>query len=530
MKRYLTLVMTVIVCMLGMTAKAQESKLLKVENYTYVKWNPATMQNEPTDTPQPNGNDVNYYYDTDGRLKMQFEVYPGATTPGTLSIFDYDDDGRVAKMTKMSGGTAQVTEYTYDAEGNLLREQQENNGNLSGYVYEGYDAHGNYTVRKNISFDGTLGNENHFEYTYDADGLLLTAVTLMQAWDDPTMFTPQQRLVYTYEKGQMQTETQEEYREGSYAAIWTKTYTYNADGTVKEVKTQYSYGGNPMFMGYTYGIPDASKRVTGVALESLSGNKIRATWQPVEGATAYLVIIDGAHATITEPEYTSDGVLDGEHKVVVVAIIDGVSQNVADIHTIEVKDQGNVAMENLSIDKVELDVTIYSSGYTVFNYNVYFSWTVPEEASTISQYTLYCDNGGSWVQQQGIYSFNNPGVNFNEMTSNKVSFMRTTFQNNHMDENWQTIYDEGGPDCSFWLTATYESGESPISNIVKLNPYSIAVKSEAYEEYEKTTGINEVDTAPSETERYDLTGRPIRNMRGIVIERQGSEVRKIIRK
>ena len=221
--------------------------------------------------------------------------------------------------------------------------------------------------------------------------------------------------------------------------------------------------------------------MTGVALESLSGNKIRATWQPVEGATAYLVIIDGAHATVTEPEYISDGVLDGEHKVVVVAIIDGVSQNVADIHTIEVKDQGNVAMENLSIDKVELDVTIYSSGYTVFNYNVYFSWTVPEEASTISQYTLYCDNGGSWVQQQGIYSFNNPGVNFNEMTSNKVSFMRTTFQNNHMDENWQTIYDEGGPDCSFWLTATYESGESPISNIVKLNPYSIAVKSEAYE-------------------------------------------------
>ena len=241
----------------------------------------------------------------------------------------------------------------------------------------------------------------------------------------------------------------------------------------------------------------------------------------------YLTLDENGEILASE---TSDGVLDGEHKVVVVAIIDGVSQNVADIHTIEVKDQGNVAMENLSIDKVELDVTIYSSGYTVFNYNVYFSWTVPEEASTISQYTLYCDNGGSWVQQQGIYSFNNPGVNFNEMTSNKVSFMRTTFQNNHMDENWQTIYDEGGPDCSFWLTATYESGESPISNIVKLNPYSIAVKSEAYEEYEKTTGINEVDTAPSETERYDLTGRPIRNMRGIVIERQGSEVRKIIRK
>ena len=94
-----------------------------------------------------------------------------------------------------------------------------------------------------------------------------------------------------------------------------------------------------------------------------------------------------------------------------------------------------------------------------------------------------------------------------------------------IDSYLQSIFE-----CCVWLTATYESGESPISNIVKLNPYSIAVKSEAYEEYEKTTGINEVDTAPSETERYDLTGRPIRNMRGIVIERQGSEVRKIIRK
>lgn len=94
-----------------------------------------------------------------------------------------------------------------------------------------------YEKSVRLGIKGTLGNENHFEYTYDADGLLLTAVTLMQAWDDPTMFTPQQRLVYTYEKGQMQTETQEEYREGSYAAIWTKTYTYNADGTLMPIAT-----------------------------------------------------------------------------------------------------------------------------------------------------------------------------------------------------------------------------------------------------------------------------------------------------
>ena len=532
MKRMFTLAVLTLALMQGGTMMAQQSKLLKVENYWFSKWNPETMQNETTDTPVPFGNDVNYYYDTDGRLSMQYEIYPVTGTTGTLSIYAYNELGQVSSVKKYSGSnTAQATEYFYDEQGRLVKEQQNNNGFYSGYVYDEFDEHDNYAVRKMLDSDGVgTGSETHYQYTYDADGQLTEKVTLLPNWNDPTVFTPQERTLYTYADGLLSTESMENYQGDSFSPYWTKTYTYNDEGLVKEIKLQYSYGGEPSYWGYTYGIPDVAKKVTGIVLESQAGNVIHATWQAVEGATAYLVIIDGACATVEGTEYTSSGVLDGEHFVVVLALIDGVSQNVADISTVEVKDQGNLAMENLTIDKVELDVTVYDWGYTSFNYHVYFSWNVPEGASPITQYTLYCDNGSSWVQQSGIYQFNNPGVDFNQMTTNVVSFMRTTFQNNHTDENWQTIYDEGGPDCKFWLTATYESGESPISNIVEMNPYNVAVKSEAYLEYEATTGISNVDNNDAPTQTYTLQGIKTTKGSGLLIQQRGNEVKKVVKR
>ncbi len=529
MKRFTFWAVAVVAVMLAGTAKAQESKLLKVENYTFSKWNPETMSNELTDTPQPYGNDVNYYYDADGQLSMEYEIYPTGTS-GTLKIYAYNEQGQVSSIERLSGGgQPQVTEYFYDDQGRLVKEQQNNNGFYSGYVYDEFDEHGNYTVRKMLSSDGiSTGTEHHFAYTYDADGQLIEAVTLIQNWDDPTAFTPSQRTLYTYADGLLATETLEENMGEGYRPNWTKTYTYNDDGTVKEIKLQYAYGGFPSYWGYTYGALDVAKKVIGVELQSQPGNTIHVAWQPVDGATSYLVIIDGACATVEGTEYTSAGVLDGEHLVLVLAIIDGVSQNTVDKNFVEVKDQGNVAMENLTIDKVELDVTVYDWGYTAFNYNVYFSWTVPEGASPISSYTLYCDNGSSWVQQAMITQFNNPGVDFNKMTTGKVSFTRSTFQNNHTDENWQTIYDEGGPDCKFWLTATYESGESPQSNVVELNPYSVAVKSDAYLEYETTTGISSISNNGAPAEIYTLQGVRTAHANGLVIERRGGQTRKVV--
>ena len=171
MKRFTFWAVAVVAVMLAGTAKAQESKLLKVENYTFSKWNPETMSNELTDTPQPYGNDVNYYYDADGQLSMEYEIYPTGTS-GTLKIYAYNEQGQVSSIERLSGGgQPQVTEYFYDDQGRLVKEQQNNNGFYSGYVYDEFDEHGNYTVRKMLSSDGiSTGTEHHFAYTYDADG------------------------------------------------------------------------------------------------------------------------------------------------------------------------------------------------------------------------------------------------------------------------------------------------------------------------------------------------------------------------
>ena len=49
-----------------------------------------------------------------------------------------------------------------------------------------------------------------------------------------------------------------------------------------------------------------------------------------------------------------------------------------------------------------------------------------------------------------------------------------------------------------------ESGESPQSNVVELNPYSVAVKSDAYLEYETTTGVSSISNNGAPAEVYTL--------------------------
>lgn len=63
---------------------------------------------------------------------------------------------------------------------------------------------------------------------------------------------------------------------------------------------------------------------------------------------------------------------------------------------------------------------------------------------------------------------------------------------------------------------------------MELNPYSVAVKSDAYLEYETTTGISSISNNGAPAEVYTLQGVHTAHGNGLVIERRGGQARKVV--
>ena len=108
-----------------------------------------------------------------------------------LSEYHYDQNERITSMASYrydaSGNLTKVyhdtyddkIEYAYDASGNLLKETSYTNGGFYHYNAYVYDSEGNLTRKENhfiSSLDGSDTLNDYYEYTYDEDGYLLTAV------------------------------------------------------------------------------------------------------------------------------------------------------------------------------------------------------------------------------------------------------------------------------------------------------------------------------------------------------------------
>lgn len=143
---------------------------------------------------------------------------------GRTVSYEYDEEERITRVTDSADG---VTEYTYDALGQLLTEKKTKNGTTTVVNTMTYDAYGNITSRNGKTY--TYGNTawrdlltayNGQSITYDAQG-------------NPTSYLGH---ILTWEKGRQ------------LKSFDNNTYTYNAKGirtskTVNGTKHTYTLEG-----------------------------------------------------------------------------------------------------------------------------------------------------------------------------------------------------------------------------------------------------------------------------------------------
>ena len=122
------------------------------------------------------GSSIEYVMDDSGNILGEFHYDQDELNFSTVGYM-YDASGNLAKV--YHGTYDNKIEYAYDASGNLLKETSYTNGRFYHYNAYVYDSEGNLTRKENhfiSSLDGSDTLNDYYEYTYDEDGYLLTAV------------------------------------------------------------------------------------------------------------------------------------------------------------------------------------------------------------------------------------------------------------------------------------------------------------------------------------------------------------------
>ena len=112
-----------------------------------------------------------YTYDADGNRLTEVYV-DGDGDDGYTMVDTYENGVWVGSVAIYEDGVRYESVCTYDAKGNLIKEEFEGtDGIIGSYAYT-YDENGNLLEERDVYSDGW---EETYTYTYDADGNVLTA-------------------------------------------------------------------------------------------------------------------------------------------------------------------------------------------------------------------------------------------------------------------------------------------------------------------------------------------------------------------
>ena len=470
---------------------------------------------------------MRYTYNADGTVKTRENMTFAGSTPyvSTRYSYEYDAQGNMTKMTQESMNAEGKVTYT------------------SGSKYSGYEK-GEYTVMVNFSVtDGQEvdGYETRYKVVFNEAGQLVSKVQMNKnaetgEWDQPNTFTFNE-----YANGLLVKTTSGYYNATAEAGHeydnvdTTISYEYNSDGTIKsrtEVTKTARYEAEVEYR-YSYAELGADFVVKNVTCDGTIGNnEVYVKWDAVSGAEKYIVIYDNSEAEVEgKTEFITPLLADGEHQVAVQAVVGGEKKNISEFVKVNVKDEGNLPMENFQVVAAE-KVDVESYGYVSQYYNLTLTWTVPEKASKITEYTVYVDkqNGESWTPSTK-YTMGMPEAekqdsynDVNTWITNRNNFYWTTFEDYETNQDtWEQKSLGKGPTCKIWMTATYATGESQKSNVVEVNVYDLANGANA---------VSAVKTVSQEAaEVYNLAGQRVgaANGRQVYILREGNTVRKVIK-
>ena len=166
---------------------------------------------------------LEYTYDENGNLIREIDttIYDLDTTPSyTTSVdYTYDQNGNLIQTIKTNNAYKSICKHYYDAAGNIIQEIYTfSGGGQSIYTYT-YDTNGN--LIKEIGTDSD-GDTQTYNYIYDIDGNLIKVVYV-------TSYGYKTISDYTYDANGNLTKKTHTYKDGSK---WIEEYTYDENGNM----------------------------------------------------------------------------------------------------------------------------------------------------------------------------------------------------------------------------------------------------------------------------------------------------------
>lgn len=190
-----------------------------------------------------------------------------STLDGVQSIteFFYNSDGLLARKAKRRGNKTEpeeIIEYTYDARGNKLTENQYSNGLLVELVWTYDDADRMLTSFCYVSYGEEKHVKEYMHWAYDDHGNQVLACLN----PDPNAVIPP-NYQYTYDDAGNILSRSCRQKDGSYALEYANTYDvagkqektiyYNTDGSVQSTSV-YAYDESGNLLSVTGQSPDGS--------------------------------------------------------------------------------------------------------------------------------------------------------------------------------------------------------------------------------------------------------------------------------
>lgn len=398
-------------------------------------------------------------------------------------------------------------EYTYDAEGQLIKEshmeqdystggfvtskqtsyqdfiafnkpqkgiiEQFDYSAMSLYVYAkfdiSYDEDFNPILKvfksKNHDVEGDFIEEEKEEWIY-VDGKNTEYIKYIMDYEKME-FTPNQKEVYDYD-------------EIIDDLIRTDTYIYDLE--VSETGWNWS-GFNERFYSNIYNTNKAAHNLGVTVLEN-AVNTVKISWTApdnVEGLSGYRIIKDGySMPEIVEgTEYVDSKLLNGTHTYIVQSVYGDEGANISSSTTVSVFDPACVPPTDL-----ELVSTEYDEVMSEFTVNI--EWKAPETDKTILGYNIYRNNS---QVSYGIVK--------------KTTFKDQVYEIGTFTYQVVAIYDTGNSNFSEPLEVTLKP-----SSVTRLNNSNVKVfPNPAIDKLYFTEEVSQVII-------YDLSGRIVKRVEG----------------
>lgn len=240
-------------------SKAYLDRIYTVEN---VLLSTKTTYKDAFDAEHDDGS-LRYSYYENGKLQglsSSYNLYTYISNLGAPPVYEYDENGNVAKITFASGDTVYaVMTYTYE-NGKIKTESCKKNDGKSFEITYVYDANGNLSEMQNVPNDQSIGFEDTItvKFTYDDAGNLIKE----SVEGSNNRF---QYITYKYENGKLVYKEMVKGDRTEYGASHTVhvpeytawEYTYDSEGRIDTVtkldlghldenRNQVDYQGKPV--------------------------------------------------------------------------------------------------------------------------------------------------------------------------------------------------------------------------------------------------------------------------------------------